>query len=294
MAEKKPFMNKATLLHGMVTTSSIGAGRIDEIQLPELDNNFILVGTRDIPGTNRVRVLDNSIPLLTSSEVSYRRQPILAIFGFDTESVQLKSREINISYELPSSEESKSALATKGESLVSEPVTHAFGDMDAATSDANLKILQKVYRFSGSNYNSHTTTRISAEWEEDKLHLYTPTQWPSHVKETVSETTMIPKKKIIIHRLPFYAPHDEMLITPSILCSIASIAALKGNCPVELTCNIESFRPSLEITRKSWYFEDGRVQAEQIIAIVNQGCAPMFTEEMANQLIAGPVPIYPL
>lgn len=294
MAEKKPFMNKATLLHGMVITSSVDAGRIDEIQLPELDTNFVLVTTRDIPGTNRVRVLDNAIPLLTSSEVSYRQQPILALFGFDTESVQLKSREINISYQLPSTDELKSGLATKGEGLVSEPITLAYGDMDASINDENLKILERVYRFSGSDYNSHTTTRITADWEEDRLHLYTPTQWPSHVREAVSETTMIPKKKIIIHRLPFYAPHDEMLINPSILCSIASIAALKGNCPVELSCNIESFRPNLTISRKSWYFEDGRVQAEQIEVTVNQGCAPMFTEEMANQLIAGLVPIYPL
>ena len=58
MAEKKPSAGKVTMLHGLVITSSVDAGRIEEITLPELDNNFVIVSTRDIPGTNRVRVLD--------------------------------------------------------------------------------------------------------------------------------------------------------------------------------------------------------------------------------------------
>lgn len=288
MAEKKPSAGKVAMLHGLVITSSVDAGRIEEITLPELDNNFILVATRDIPGTNRIRVLDSAVPLLTSSTISYHRQPVLALFGYDSESVQLKAREINISYQLPGS--------TQGEETVIEstPYTYRYGNLETATAEPGLETLERTYRFSGSEYQSNTLTRINVEMEEDILHIYTPTQWPSHVRETVSDTTGIPKRKIVIHRLPFYAPHDEMLLAPSSLSSLASIACIKGQCPVELLCSIESSRPELTIKRKTWYLSDGHVHAEAIEVQVNQGCEPMFSEEMSNQLIAGLVPLYPL
>ncbi len=285
MAEKRSSTGKVTTLHGYIVTSSVDAGKIEEISLPELDNNFVLVSTRDIPGTNRVRVLDSSTPLLTSSHISYYQQPILALFGYDTESVQLKSKEINISYQLPSGEENPQELEQK-------PFSYKLGDLEAAIQEEGLEVLERSYRYSGSNYESNTLSRISVLMEDDMLHITTPTQWPSHVRETVSDVTAIPKRRIIIHREPFFAPHDEMLIAPSTLCAIASVACLKGNCPVEMLFDAESHRPDLTIHRKTWYFSDGRVQAETIEAVVDQGSATMFSDEMANQLIAGLVPLY--
>ena len=285
MAEKRLAASKATTLHGLIITSSVNAGRIEEIKMPELDNTFVTVTTRDIPGTNRVRVFDTAIPLLTSSTISYNQQPILALFGYDSESVQLKGREVNISYQ---------SQKTTEEPFASKPYTYRWGNFEAAIDDPQLKQLQRTYHFKRTSFQSNTLTRISAELEDDILHIYTPTQWPSHVRETVSETTSIAKRKIIIHRQPFYAPHDEMLLSPSSLSSIAAIACLKGNSAVELLCKIESYHPEVIIKRTSWYFLDGRIQAEKIEVEVNQGCATMFSDEMANQLIAGLVPIYAL
>ncbi|HAF86913.1 MAG TPA: aldehyde oxidase [Sphaerochaeta sp.] len=293
MADKREPIYKANLLHGIVITSVIESGKISEIKMPTLDNNYVLIATRDIPGTNRIRVLDNATSLLTSSQISYRKQPILALFGYDSESVQLKSREIEISYE-ESSEASSSNISSKSEQIVSSPFTYRYGNMEAATSGETLVTMEHTYRYSGTGYTNSNLTRISVDLEEDKLHVYLPTQWPAHVRETISEVTTFPKKRIIIHRLPFYAPHDEMLIGPTALAAIASVAAIKAQGPVQLQCKIENYRPEVTIERKSWYYPEGKPHAEAISVSVDQGSAPMFTEEMSNQLIAGLVPIYPL
>jgi xanthine dehydrogenase molybdopterin-binding subunit B len=286
MAEKKPSYAKINMLHGIVISSNVDSGKISEIHIPELDNNFVIVGTRDIPGTNRVRVLDESMPLLSSSQISYAGQPILAMFGFDSESVQLKSKEIELKFQ--------QGDTGKKETPSREPVTYGYGDLQKATGREGLLVLQRSYHFSDPMEKCNDITRITAETEDDKLHIYTPTQWPSHVRETVSETTTFPKKKIIIHKLPFYAPHDEMLINPSVLSAIAAVACLKGNCPVEIQSRISNKRPTIDIKRKSWYYPDGRVIAEQIEAKVNQGFVSFFSEELGNQLIAGLVPLYPM
>ena len=295
MADKREPIHKANLLHGIVITSAIDVGKISEIQVPTLDNNYVLVAARDIPGTNRIRVLDNATTLLTSSQISYREQPILALFGYDSESVQLKSRDIEISYEEPSEQEAPSSnISSKSEQIISAPFTYRYGNMETATSDETLLTMDRTYRFSGNGYNNSNITRISVDYEEDKLHVYLPTQWPAHVRETISEVTTIPKKRIIIHRQPFYAPHDEMLLGPTQLAAIACVASIKAKGPVQLQCKIENHRPEIAIERKSWYFSDGKPQAEAISVSVDQGSAPLFTEEMSNQLIAGLVPIYPL
>ncbi len=294
MADKREPIYKANLLHGIVIPSAIDVGKISEIKIPPLDNNYVLVAARDIPGTNRVRVLDNATTLLTSAQISYRGQPILALFGYDSESVQLKSREIAISYEEPSPEEPSSNISTKSEQIVSSPFTYRYGNMESATTDETLVTMERSYTFSGNGYNNNNITRISVDLEDDKLHVYLPTQWPAHVRETLSEVTSIPKKRIIIHRLPFYAPHDEMLLGPTYLAAIAAVASIKAKGPVELQCKIENYRPEVTIERKSWYFPDGKPQAEAISVSVDQGSTPLFTEEFSNQLIAGLVPIYPL
>lgn len=294
MAEKREPIHKANLLHGIVIASSVESGKISEIKVPPLDNNYVLVAARDIPGTNRVRILDNVTTLLTSSQVSYRTQPILALFGYDSESVQLKSREIKISYEEPSPEDPSSSISSKSEEIVATPFTYRYGNMETTTSDETLLSMERTYRFCGNGYNNSNITRITVDLEGDKLHVYLPTQWPAHVRETISEVTGYPKKKIMIHRLPFYAPHDEMLLGPTYLASIAAVAAIKSQGPVQLQCKIENFRPEMTIERKSWYFPDGKPQAESISVRVDQGSTPLFTEEMSNQLIAGLVPIYPL
>lgn len=287
MADRKPSTQRVTL-HGLVVTSTVDAGRIEDIALPVLDSNFVLVSTRDIIGTNRVRTLDSATPLLTSSAVSFRGQPIVALFGYDSESVHIKAKEIKISYQLPSSEDGQQA------NVESTPYVYQIGSLASSVEDPELAVFERTYRFSGNGYKINTITRISVEQEGDTLHIYTPTQWPTHVRDTVSDITSVPKKRIVVHRLPFYAPHDEMLIAPSGLSAIAALACIKAGRPTEIMRKIESYRPELTIKRKSWYYNDGRIQAEQISVYVNQGCETMFSEEMANQLIAGLVPLYPL
>ncbi|WP_320130486.1 molybdopterin cofactor-binding domain-containing protein [uncultured Sphaerochaeta sp.] len=289
MAEKKPSYSKLNRLHGIVISSQVDSGKIAEVRMPELDSNFILISTRDIPGTNRVRVLDESMPLLTSSQISYKEQPILALFGFDSESVQLKSKEIEILLQ----QEEQTPLE-EPETEKNPPVLYKYGDMEKILATEGLLSLKRSYHFADTQRESNDISRISAEMEDDRLHIYTPTQWPSHVRDTVSEVTSFPKKKITIHKLPFYAPHDEMLINPSVLSSIAAVACLKGNCPVEIQSRISNLRPIIDIERKSWYLPEGRVLAEQIEVKVIQGFVTLFSEEMAKQLIAGLTPLYQL
>ncbi|MDY4610864.1 MAG: molybdopterin cofactor-binding domain-containing protein [Sphaerochaetaceae bacterium] len=360
MAEKKSTaINKMNILHGIIIRSTVDEGQIVDIQLPELDSHFLVIAARDIPGNNRIQVLDTQMPLLTSSQISYKGQPILALFGHDFESVELKAREIRISYKLPPSvepttipsvvqqqeipimegsgkndgktvdaqtetipaptqesgqtqqpvspampdgrpvqtgtqEKPRLAADKRKVALSVPPKTLGWGDIDTVFHQEGVAVVQRSYTFRSVSSNTTSITRATAAKVEDLLHIDVPTQWPFHVRDTVSEATSVPKKKIVIHQQQYYAPCDEKLLEPSILSALAAIAANNTGFSVEIQSQQPTFSPEIQIRRKSAIDKNGKPLAEQIDVMVDQGAYPLFSSELANQLTAGLVPLYPL
>lgn len=277
----KVFFSRQTVLSGMVIRSTVDSGIIDTIKMPPLGGRFLTVEARDIRGSNRVRIGSDSVPLLSSNQISFKGQPIIALFGPDIESVQLKAKEADISYRLADSAASGSIHA---------PITKDIGEFESTINQSGLKAYSQNYDFARISSPNWNITRISVGMAGGVLHVIAPTQWPLHMRETISEIVKIPKKQIVIHRQPFYAPHDEMLIEPSILAAIAALACVKGGYPVEIQDVTRVYRPAMHIERKSFFMPDGRPLAEEVHATVDLGAYPLFCEEMANQMFAGFVP----
>ena len=152
--------------------------RIDEISLPQLDNNFILVSTRDYPrnqsdtGYSTVQYL-----LLTSSSISYYRQPVLAL---SATTANRSSSNPGDQHLLPSCRE---ANMSKNPSLNPPRIPIATETLKSAIAEPGLETLERTYRFSGSRLpEQYPHPESMWKMEEDILHIYTPTQWPSHVK----------------------------------------------------------------------------------------------------------------
>lgn len=277
----KVYFSRQTVLSGMVIRSTVDSGIIDTIKLPPLGGRFLTVEARDIRGDNRVKIGSDSIPLLSSNQISYKGQAIIALFGPDIESVELKAKEADISYRLAEAE---------GEGPAPAPIGQTFGDFDNVTADKDLKTYSQSYDYQRVHGRDWFLTRVSVGMAGNTLHVICPTQWPLHVRDTISEITTIPKKQIIVHRQPFYAPHDEMLIRPSLLAAIAALACLKGGYPVEIMDRTPVWRPEIRIKRKSYFTSEGKPVAEDAQVTIDQGAWSLFREEMAKQVMAGLVP----
>ncbi len=284
MTEKRPTIPTLGTLYALIVRTTVDSGKISRITLPQLDSRFTVVGTRDIGGTNRIKAMVNAMPLFTSSAVSYKGQPILAIFGPDSESIELAARQVVVEYEVEAEQPSHSAT----------PYTYAIGSIEEVAALEGVSTLQRTYRYGDLDTVNYTLSRIGAQLVGGDLHIHVPTQWPHHVRETVAEVTGHPKKRIFVHCQSFHAPHDEMLLAPSVMAAIAALGALKSGSNVRLLTVLDSRRPHLKVARTSWYTPDGQVHAEKIEAQVDQGAFLLFSDEMANHLIAGLTPIYDL
>ena len=284
MAEKRPTMGRLTALQGVLVTSQIARGRFDKIVVPDTDSSLVIVAPRDIPGSNRLRVLDSQIPLLSSGTITYKDQPLLALFGSNRESTLLKAQEVAVTYVEDESDFTPS----------STPYSYTYGNMEEALATEELQILERSYVFHPQPKKRLIYNRITASLADDTLHIEVPTQWPAHVRDTVAEVTGFTKKRIIVHRQPFYAPHDEMLIYPALLAALCSVATIKSGRDSELLYEIDAVSPRYEITRKTYYQHDGRPHAEEMRVTIDQGSVPFFSEELVNQVYTGLIPLYPV
>ena len=292
MAEKisKPVNAKFSMLHGIIIRSTIESGKILGVTLPNLDNRFHVVGPRDVKGSNIVRILDDTMPLFTTSKISFQGQPLLALFGPDAETVEVKAREIEFDFQLPSTDPSvvgSSSLRNHS------PIIYSWGDAAQLIKEA-ASIVEFTYTDKEENTSEHIVSFVRATPSEENITIEVPTQWPHHVRETVSEVCGKPKKKIIVIPTPYFSIKDEKLIYPSILAGIAALASIKSKKPVQIASRFPTFKPKVTITRKTALDANKKPFAETVTVVADQGAFQLFSSEMCRHFLAGLIPLYSL
>jgi CO/xanthine dehydrogenase Mo-binding subunit len=292
MAEKnsKPVNAKFNMLHGIIIRSTIESGKILGVTLPELDNRFHVIGPRDVKGSNIVRILDDTMPLFTASRISYQGQPLLALFGPDAETVEVKAREIEFDFQLPSTDpsiESSSSLRTHS------PILYSWGDADQLMKDA-AGFVECTYTDNEEKTSEFIVSFVRAIPTDDAITIEVPTQWPHHVRETVSEVCGKPKKKILVVPSPYFSIKDEKLIYPSMLAGIAALATIKSKKPVQIASRFPTYKPKVTIVRKTALDANKKPFAETVTVVVDQGAFPFFSSEMFRHFLAGLIPLYAL
>lgn len=288
MADKttKPNEQEQTI-HGIVIRSSIDSGSIIGISPPKQDNRFFFIGPEDIQGQNRVEVFGEDFPLFASTDISYRGQPIIALFGPDSETVEVKSREIEIDFQLSAD------VKPYHHKHEHSPIAYRWGNLSEWFGQAE-STFERTYVDRRVWTREDTVSRVTTWLEDNVLKVQVPTQWPFHVRDTVADICGRTKKSVIVYPLPHFSPKDEKLVHPSILSAIAAIATLRSGMRVQVASRYPTYRSPVTITRKTALDEKGKPIAEEVEAIVDQGAFPLFTAELFKQILAGLVPLYGL
>lgn len=288
MADKSSkTMEDSTTIHGIVIRSNIDSGSIIGITLPKVDTRFFTLGPKDIPGSQEIEVYTESYPLFASSEISYRGQPIIALFGPDMETVEVKSREIEIDFQLTAEVES---FHPKQEH---SPIHYRWGDTSSHFTGENT-VLERTYTDRRVWTREDTVTLVTTWIEDGQIKVQAPTQWPFHVRDTVASICSKPKRQVVVYPEHHFSPKDEKILQPSILAAISALATLKSKKRVQISSRFPTFKSPVVITRKTATDTQGKPIAEQVEATVDQGAFPLFTAELFKQILAGLVPLYPL
>jgi CO/xanthine dehydrogenase Mo-binding subunit len=281
-------MQRPKMLYGYILRSTIAHGTITDIVLPDLSKDFLIITAGDIPGSNALRVFDEIVPLLSGEQISYRDQPILAVFGPDKESVTLAVSRIAVSYEA-------------SESFDPDPEETSTGRQRHISWGGPQEILQQAedvveYTYMTGSQRSPVGPPVGAfaEPTDAGMEITTSSMWPFHVRSTVSEVCGLPKRKVIIHQLPYTPTVGEHLIYPSIHAALAAAAASATGRPSRIIDPYPAFRPELIITRRTALNAEHLPSAESVDVQINQGAFPLFADEIIEHVIAGLTPSYGL
>ncbi|MGI6480529.1 MAG: hypothetical protein ACOXZ2_02935 [Sphaerochaetaceae bacterium] len=108
MAEKEK--TDSQVLYGVIVRATIERGSILATTLPPLKEGYYSLDAKDLGNNNFISIGTNQIPLFAPGEVSYKGEPILALFGLDKETLIIKAGEIEFDFQLSQEEISPSNI----------------------------------------------------------------------------------------------------------------------------------------------------------------------------------------
>lgn len=285
MPERRTNISKLTMHYGKIFHAQ-SIGRISVFNRPELDDRFLTLKAEDFPSTPNVEAWGSTVPILAHQEIRYKGQPLMAVFGPDYELVTKVIDDIKYTT-IPSQDRELFEESIPRESL-------EWGNYAEAIEKPELKQVNSEYTLNFRRSFRKEILTCTAWQESNKLNIEIPCQWPELVRSAVATSLGMDKEEIIIHQLEYYAPLDEYLIAPTFVAPLAALACIKLSSPIQLREPVTSYSPKSKVRRTSYCNVDGRVVAENVEMVIDQGSYPLLEKEMIRQALVGLQPNYPV
>ena len=276
-------------LVGRLVTSTVSSGKIADISMPG-ENKFrhmLVLSAADFADCPGISVMNDELPFFARDEVMYKGQPVLAVFGYDAEDVELFCKQVKVSYQIKQDSEDYDAQQYEA------PFIWSYGDTDEFFT-SGTKTFKSDFEITPFSNTMLGDQKVFVIKKDGKLHVRVSSQWPIHARRSISRTLGIPLEDIVIYPQTYYAPYDQLVIMPSLLACIAALAAEQTGELVQLGAPMVSWQPRMRIEHETAYLSDGSLLADRASCTVDLGAFPFFTTEICHNILAGLVPVYPL
>lgn len=287
-------LSVAGMVHAALIRSPAARGTIRDIQSPPLPDGFRLITAEDIPGANMLRAFDSSMPVLAELKVCYEGEPVAILAGPDKDMVgELRDRvtvEVAAQPAVVNFEKFSSDQVERRRSLLR-------GDPDAAFASATGTV-EGRYRTGPQEHYYPEPCGALATFEGGKLVLRAATQWPFHVRATVSDLLDIDEEDIVVKAAELAAPMDGKLWYPSLVAAQAALAAFLLQRPAKLLLDRrEDFlyspkRARASLRHRAAYGPGGALSAIDAQVLLDVGAYGPLADEMLDRLCAAAAGAY--
>jgi len=315
--ESLPFLEDIfpnDLMYASIIRSPVAKGIITNIEVPPLPEHFRLLTAKDIPGENRL--YDTKMPLLAEKNLSYIGEPVAVLIGPDKTKLKGLSamvvvaaeegiplfkynslmeetsvvREIKIGNTQESFE--KSGMVVSG-SFKTGIQDHWYAEPPGAITwwKENSENEKNITNGRKSKKNQSST-------ENSSLIVRTSTQWPFHVKNSVSLALGMDASSVIVQPTALNLHMDGKLWYPSLIACLSALGTYAVKSPVRLILNRDEdffFAPkrfASHIDFTSAINEKGRIAAAEIDIFVNLGAYMVNENEILDQICLGSLGLY--
>lgn len=215
-------------LHAKTLRSEKAKAIITNIIIPELKDGYYVVEGKDVPGLNKVKVIQNDMPIFADKEVNYIGEPILLVVGPNLEEVIEILNEIKVEYEDDISvfdmRDSKESFAK---------YEYEKGNIKDVFKKASRVIEEEFY--TGYQEQAYLETQgVVGIYEDGKTSVYGTMQCPYYVKNAVIQALGCDDDMVRIVQTTTGGGFGGKEDYPSLIGSQVAVAAYKTKKPVKL------------------------------------------------------------
>ena len=271
-------------LFGVTLRSSIAYGSIKGVSF---DPSFpwrecVVVTAKDVPGRNRVQLLEDDQPLLAETRVMHPAEPIALIAHPDRAKAYEALRHVRVDYEeLDPVLTIEDSLAKKqllrGEDNVFRTFLLEKGDIGAGFREA-AHVVEGEYRVPHQEHAYIETNGVAAWLEKDGTLVLTGSlQCPYYVLKALKPVLDLPAERIRVIQAVTGGAFGGKEEFPNMLCGHAALLALKARRPVkiiydraeDMACSTK--RHPAVVRHKTGLDRDGRLLAQEIDVVMDGG-----------------------
>jgi len=200
------------VLYAHIIRSPLPRGKMKSILFPELPEGYYTLTYKDITGINSISVFEDSMPLLCEEEVMYKGEPLAVICGPDRRRVLKLSAETKVEIE---TDYTLMGFDNYSEEQIALKKTFSKGNADKVFPEAH-RIVEGEYHIAPRKARFTGFQGVIASYSRENLEIHTETQWPFHLRRTVSEICGIPASRIKVTIGKFSPTYDDREIQPHI------------------------------------------------------------------------------
>jgi len=300
------------VLYAATIRSPVARGRLIKIETPsELPDDFKLVTAKDIPGGKLL--YDTNIPILADDKLCYIGEPVAILLGQDkTKLEDLAARCLVIAEE----EKPVFSCRTYEKLLCKREITagdtqEAFENTGRIVTGSYTTGIQEhwyaepvgsitLWKSSGkkTEISKENKSKKTTASEEKILIVKTATQWPNHVKQSVSLMLGLDASSVSVEPTTLNLHMDGKLWYPSLVSCHAALGTFLTKRPVRLILTKkEDFlytpkRASVHTDIASTIDEKGNITGSEIDISVNLGAYGVNGKEILDQVCLGSLGFY--
>jgi CO/xanthine dehydrogenase Mo-binding subunit len=218
------------MLYVATLRSPIARGSVRSISFPRLPTGYRAVLPADIPGSNRIASFGAEIPILASDRVSYAGEPVALLAGPDP--LVLEALVADAKVECEEEEPALGWESFSSDQVVAKRLT-IVGDPDLAFSIAP-EVHEAAYLSGAIDHLYSEPQGAAAAYDYDKIAIWCATQWPYHVRDSVSLALGCRVEEVSVRPTRLGVHLDGKIWYPSLLACHAAIAAVACGRPAKL------------------------------------------------------------
>jgi CO/xanthine dehydrogenase Mo-binding subunit len=275
------------MLHVATVRSRIQRGSVRSIAFPRLPTGYRAILPADIPGRNRIASFGAEIPILASEKVSYKGEPIALIAGPDP--VVLEALVAETKADLEEEEPVLGWESFSSEQVIAKRVA-IVGDPDLAFSIAP-EVHEAAYLSGAIDHYYSEPQGAAAAYDYDKIAIWCATQWPYHVRDSVSLALGCRAEEVSVRPTRLGVHLDGKLWYPSLLACHAAIAAVACGRPAKLMLTREedflytTKRARSSVSVRAALGPGGELSVMDVRIALNVGAYGPLAEEILSQAV---------